>query len=123
MTKERLQQYRWIKLEIKQLEERLFELENKAIKTTKTISADPRSGSKVPDGLAETVCAIADLIDIINVKRTASMVEEKEIERAFDSLTTDKRCLLRMRYSEGLSWSDICIKLNYSRAQIDRMHT
>ena len=49
--------------------------------------------------------------------------EEKEIEKVIDSLEDSReRTIMRYRYISGLSWEEVCVKVNYSWKQVHRFH-
>ncbi len=122
MTKERLQQYRWLVLEIKQLEERLVELESKARKMTGRITGELIGGKIVSDKMAELVCAITDLNEVINLKRLKSIKEEICIENSLNHLLAEQSCILRYRYLEGYNWRKIGNNLSFCERQIHNIH-
>lgn len=44
------------------------------------------------------------------------------IETALEGLKPAERQVLRLRYIDGLSWTQVCLRAHYSRAQAFRIH-
>lgn len=121
MTKAELQEYRSLVKNMQQLEEQLEEIDTRLTKTTKPLSDMPRN--KTPKDLTnELLARKVDLENTINKKLAKLYFEAKAIEEAISQLHQREQCIFRLRYIEGESWKDICIKLNYSLSQIHKVH-
>lgn len=44
------------------------------------------------------------------------------IETALSQLKPEERQVLRLRYIDGLSWTQVCLRAHYSRTQAFRIH-
>ena len=43
-------------------------------------------------------------------------------ETALSTLKPEERLILRLRYIEGMSWTQVCLRAHYSRTQVFRIH-
>lgn len=49
--------------------------------------------------------------------------EEKEIEKVIDTLKDSReRTIMRYRYITGMTWEEICVRVNYSWQHTHRLH-
>ena len=81
MTKQRLQEYLWLKKSIEQLEERIEEIDTLLTKTTQTLSDMPKGN--VPRDLTNDLLAKkVDLQNTMKKRLNKSIIELKEIEQA-----------------------------------------
>lgn len=122
MTKERLQQYRILTLERKQLAEELAELE--AAMTSPRIGASdgtPR-GTAGGNPLENMVLRHMELQEQYHAKLAEADAAIAEIERAIQSLPPRERKLMRHRYIEALEWEAVCARMSYSWRQVHRIH-
>lgn len=122
MTKQTLQEYRWLRMEIAQLEEKLAELDARAQKITSTISEMPRGGASVADRMAETVSMIVDTQVDINDKVLEAVERMADIEHTISLLPAREQLILRKRYIDCLEWEQICVDTCYSWRQIHTIH-
>lgn len=122
MTKERLKQCQALKREIRQLRERIQELQY----TAGSPASPALSGKPIHHGGASTVetevLRMAALMDLYNEKLSTLLAEQKAIEDAIESLPATERCLMRARYIEGEKWEDVCVEIGYSWQQTHRIH-
>ena len=100
MIKEQLQQYRAIKKEHHQIEQRLRQLERR-----------PKSDQQVLQPLRE--CYEKQLADLVAI--------ELNVEHVIAMLTPLERQLVRLRYIDGLPWYRVAGKIQYSEAQAKRI--
>ena len=100
MTKEELRQYRSIKIEICQIERRILELE--------TIGHD--------DDI------IQPLRDYYRNKLEDLIRGQQKIEQVIESLDSPERELMRLRYIDGMDWTEVAATINYEWAQTHRVH-
>jgi len=121
ITKQRLQEYIWIKKSIKQLEDRIEELDTILTKTTGTLIDMPRN--KTPRDLTNDLLAKkVDLQDTMKKRLNKSIIDLEEIEQAIAALPSREQYLFRMRYLEGKKWDDIFIEFGYSERQTHQIH-
>ena len=123
MTKEELMQYHSVELEVKQLAERIEELQERKTSIRSQIITDMPTGGESMDIL--TLITKIEDSQIELIKKQSKLVDIMEsIEYAIDKLedSTD-RLILRSRYLQGKKWEEICVELNYSWRQIHRLHS
>lgn len=102
MTREHLRNYRKIKDEHRQIEQRLQALES-----------CPESEEEILQPLREFYRAkLADLAAL-----------QLRIEQAIEALDYTERKLVRLRYFDGLPWYRVAAKINYSEPQAKRIHS
>lgn len=122
MTKKDLQQYYWIIKNIERLEEKLFELEEKARKTTSVLQLAPGQSNNV-DNLGDLVASMVDYQNKINELLAEAMKVAKRIEEAIAQLPERERYLVRARYIDCKSWEQIAVDMNYSWRQVHYIHS
>ncbi len=101
MTKEQLRNYRVIKKEYRQIEQRLRVLEKR-----------PESDQE----------ALQPLKECYSQKLRALVGAQLDIEEAIETLDYTERELIRLRYIDGLDWHKICAVINYGWTQTHRIH-
>ena len=123
MTKERLRNYQAIKRELAQLKGQLEELETAIYNpSVSKISDEPRGSGGISDPTASGAARHQELLARYRAKMAELTAEQLEIEKAIESLDGLARLLMRHRYIEGLTWEEVCVKLNYSWRQTHRLH-
>jgi len=122
MTKYDLMQYRWLLKNIEKLEEKLLEIDTQLqrITTRYTLVSVSRTGSR--DVMGELIIKKIGIEEEINKKLQESYKKLNEIEKAIKKLDEREKLLIRLRYIYGKSWVEICDEMNYSWAQIHRIH-
>lgn len=122
MTKYELMQYRWILKNIEKLEEKLLEIDTQLqrITTRYTLVSVSRTGSR--DVMGELIIKKIEIEEEINRKLQESYEKLNEIEKAIEKLDERERLLIRLRYIYGKNWAEICDEMNYSWAQVHRIH-
>jgi len=123
MTKEKLMQYRSIKTEIKQLQEKIQELEERKTSIKSQIITDMPTGGESLD-LLTIITIIEETQEKLRNKEIELLKVMNEIEEIIDSLeNSEDRCILRARYIECKKWEEICVELNYSWRHMHRLHS
>lgn len=124
MTKARLRNYRNIRKEQEQLKGRLEELET-ALYYPKIPHLTDMPGGGKPEGNHQEDLAIhhIELQALYNAKLAELRAEQLEIEKAIDVLEPTSRMLMRYRYLDGLSWEEVCVRMNYSWTQTHDYHS
>lgn len=64
-----------------------------------------------------------EMYDLIELLERRIVKKLTEIELAISELQSIQRLILRLRYIDGLSWEEICVKSHYQWAQIHRIHS
>lgn len=126
MTKERLRAYRALKQERDQIRELIEELET-GLYSPKVprLDAVPGGGGQLPGGVTPTDAKIDkrdELLALYADKCTQMDAELLAIEQAIDCLDPRERTLLRLHYTQGLTWEDVCHVMSYSWRQVHRIH-
>ena len=123
MTRERLQQYRTLTLECRQLAELLTELEaTMTAPKSQRLDGMPHSPSKGDNPLETIVVRHIELQARYRAKLDELTAARLEVEQAAETLPSRERQLIRWRYIEGLSWDKVCDRMNYGWAQVHRIH-
>ena len=123
MTKERLRNYQNIKKERQQIRHQLEELEAALYypKVQRLTGMPSNHGAEV-NPQEELAIRHIELQDKYNAKLEELYAEQLAIEQAIETLDVVKRQLLRYRYIDGLTWEEVCIRMNYSWKQVHRLH-
>jgi len=91
MTKQRLQEYLWLKKNISSLEEQLAEIDSKVMRTTTALSQTPK-GKPKDDAQAKLIAKKIKLEDTINRKIGKLYLEAEMIEKAITALPQREQC-------------------------------
>jgi DNA-directed RNA polymerase specialized sigma subunit len=121
MTKERLKQYRWLKLEMEQLTERLAEHLESSKAGSVSYDGLP-GGGQLSDITADLAIKSVELYDALLRKKAECMRLCAEIEESIDTLEPKLRAIMRDYYINGLSWERIAVNCNYSVKHVWRIH-
>ena len=123
MTKERLRNYQTIKREREQLRHHLEELETALyypkVQQLTGMPSNHVNGTNPQEDLA---VRHIELQERYSAKLAELYDEQLAIEQAIETLDGVKRQLLRYRYIDGLTWEEVCIRMNYSWRQTHRLH-
>mgnify|MGYP003412932432 CR=1 FL=1 len=127
MTKEELKRqlnsYRNLKAECEQIAGLLAEIESRmgSPKSTGSDGLPKCSGSGDPMlGIVSEHIGLQDKYKALQDKLT---VAQLQIEELIDHLDPLKRRLIRCHYIEGMTWEQVCIRINYGWAQTHRLHS
>lgn len=123
MEKHQLKQYKHIKKEIAQLESKLADVEA-ALLYPKIQHLSKTPGGQPAAGNPQEALAIyhIELRGLYKAKLKELAAEQLAVEKAIERLESQERTLLRLRYLDGLTWEQICVKESYSWAQVHRHH-
>lgn len=107
MTKKELSQLYYLKKEIRQLEQRIKELETAATGCTAKITGFPH-GTGINDKIGDYAAQIADLKSLLDLNLKKCFYELNRLDRYIQSVDdSEMRIILTLRYSQGLSWQQI----------------
>jgi len=121
MTKERLSQLIWLKLEIEELSNRVRKIENALSGRTSRIDSMPwLGGSK--DIVGDLIPELGALTDKLLQSRKRA-VEEFAVLQTFINEIDDSqvRLIFTMRYLDGYSWHQVAWRLGGNTADSVRM--
>lgn len=121
-VKHRLQEYKWIKENINELEDRLLEIDTQLQKVTTQLTADRVSTTKEPDKFTDLINERIEVEKLINNQICKGLREMQFIEDAIEKLDERDKLLMRLRYIRNHKWEQICVELNYEWAQTHRHH-
>lgn len=122
MTKERLKNYRRMKDELAQLSARLMEIEAALYAPrAQRLTGMPSAPSK--DNAMEDMAVRHMQLQALYQRRYDELVAELlAIEQEIETLDPTARILCRYRYIDGLSWEQVCERMNYSWSQVHYLH-
>jgi len=121
MTKERLSQLGWLKLEIEDLTLRIRRIESVLSGRASRIDGMSWLGSQC-DFVGDLVPELADLRDQFVTRRNAAMDECSELESFIASMEDSQlRLIFRLRYIDGYNWPQVAWRLGGNTADSARM--
>lgn len=121
MNKETLRNYRWLRLNMKKLEDRVLEIETAITKQTSVISGMPR-GSTESDKLSAGVARLCEAKEKLLEKQLEATEAIIEIEEAIEHLGEREKCLIRSYYIEGMTWEQVAVEMNYTWQHLHKIH-
>lgn len=123
MTKERLKAYKDIKKELRDLEHRIAELDEKLQSArSQRLDGMPRGGSGENYVREELLDTKDELLKQYQAKEAELAAELLAIEQAIDSLEPLERLVMRLHYIDGQTWEQVCCSISYSWSQVHRIH-
>ena len=122
MTKERLYQYKWIRENIKNLQNRLLEIDTKLQHITSELQQDIVQTTKDSDKWTLLIQRKMDVEELINAEITNGLEEMLFIENIINKLDQREKLLMRLRYIDCFSWEEICVKMHYEWRQTHYTH-
>lgn len=122
MTKKDLEQFLSIRTEIKQLNEQKEFLEEQKTSIKSQIITDLPRGGQVK--LLEDIIIQIEEIIIKIAQKSADLARQMiTIENSIEELDSVERRLVRYKYFDGMTYSKIECKMNYSISHLKRMHS
>lgn len=116
--KERLKNYRYNKIELQQLRDRIDELEIKLNSTSPKFSFSSKSTNVQND---EMIMKHLELIEMWNEKRSELLIEQAQMETFVNSIENPlDRIILRSRYIDIMPMWKCGIKANCSEREVYR---
>ena len=126
MTKEKLQEYKWLSKNILRLKETLYELnqQKEFLYKSPTISSEPRSSLVENDKFALILEKIEETKEEISKKINERCLLLIEIENTIECLDGKEQYLIRSRYTQipTHSWEQIAVDMCYSIQHVWHMH-
>jgi DNA-directed RNA polymerase specialized sigma subunit len=122
VTKDRLKEYTWIRENIKNLEDRLLEIDTRLQKITNTLQTDIVQTTKDSDKWTLLIQKRMDVEELIKAEITNGFAEMEYIERVISKLPEREKLLMRLRYIDCISWEEICVKMHYEWRQTHYTH-
>lgn len=122
MKRQDLQDFRKMIIERTSLKNQIDELDTQIQRIIPPYGAQPRGGKSAD--AADRLLKLIELKKDYEKKNANITVRQKEIEAVISQMTDPvERTVLRLRYINNMSWTDIQIAINYERAQTFRIHT
>ena len=121
MTKERLSQLIWLKLEIEELSNRVRKIENALSGRTSRIDSMPWLGG-AKDLVGDLIPELGALTDKLLESRKRAMAEFSVLQTFIDQIDDSQvRLIFTMRYLDGYSWHQVAWRLGGNTADSVRM--
>lgn len=122
MTKERLQQYRQLQRELRQIQDRIMEVESAMYSPRNQRLTGMPSAHSAESVMEKLVDKHRELEALYQEKLMTITEELLAIEKAIAALEPTLRLLMRYRYVDGYRWEDICVRMNYSYQGVHKVH-
>lgn len=123
MTKDDLKEYTSIKKELKQIQFKLKELEERKTSIKSMIISDMNvQTSHNNNSIEDLLIKIEECIEEYNKKEIKLYNKQLEIENCINGLEPTERIIMRLRYIEGYKWEKVCVETNYSWEGIHKIH-
>ena len=121
MTKEKLNQLSWLKLEIEELSNRIRKIEHALSGRTTRIDSMPWIGGS-KDIIGDLVPQLGDLRGILLESRARAMVECTRLQTFITEIEDSQiRLIFTLRYLDNLSWHQVAWRLGGNTADSVRM--
>jgi len=121
MTKERLSQLAWLKLEIEELANRVRRIESALSGRASRIDGMPWLGG-TRDFMGDLAPQLCDLKDQLTNRRSAAMSEYTELQTFIAEIDDSQvRLIFTLRYMDGLSWHQVAWRLGGNTSDSVRM--
>ncbi len=122
MKKHELSRYYYLKLEIKQLEDRIKEIESTVVGSSK-ITGMPHKKNTKSDPVERTVQLISKLKNKLENQKIKATEELIKIEDLISSINdAEARLILTKRYIELQKWEKISLEMGMTERTIYRIH-
>ena len=122
MTKQELKNYSRMNKELARLEEKIKVLRNKIESPKSAVLSGVTSSGERKD-FTDYIDNIVELQEMYNRRAKAIIEEQIRIENAIARLDNPiERAVLGYYYIDGLTWEQICVKVNYSWNRIHHFH-
>lgn len=121
MTKYELQSYKFLKLEIENIKQNIYELENLSVGVasySEICSKTNRNGSKIED----VVIRVQILREMYYNRLNAFLELKIKIEDEVRKLPHDERLIITEHYLNGLTWQQVSDRLFISLSWCYKLH-
>jgi len=103
--------------------DQIASLEALATKCTSTITGMPRNPSPSQSPMADAVCKIIDLQELLRKDMIALVDKKREIMSVINAIENDEyKTVLEKRYLCFSSWEQIAVDMHYSMEYAFRIH-
>ena len=123
MNVELLTEYRSIRREMIEIDDRIKEIKESAkYPKSPQLTGMPRAPGYSSDGLSRIFEQIEELTELYQQKWAQLNDLCLEIEKEIESLPSLERRIIRLRYLDNKSWPEVSKIMRYSVAQLHRIH-
>jgi len=122
MTKEELREYKWIQENIRELEDRLLEIDTHLQRITSSLDNERVQTTKDPDKWTNLINKRIEVQELINAEITNGYEEMARIEKLISGLDQRAKRLMRLRYIQCLTWEEIAVEMGYTWQHMHRIH-
>ena len=123
ITKKDLKNYLQMNAKLTRLEEKLTEMRHTIEKPRSAVLSDMPKGGMRKD-FTDNVDNLLELQEVYNRQWDALIDERIRIESAIAKLSDPVECaILGYKYIDGLTWEQVCVKINYSWVQTHAYHS
>lgn len=123
MTKKELKEYNVLKLEIEQLEEKVFFWKERKTSIKSQMITDMPQGGGGHAGLLNIIVKIESVIEKYEKKIIDLIVKTYDIEETIEDLNVAERVLMRYRYMDNLKMFQIADRMNFSERTVNKIHS
>lgn len=120
--KHRLNEYKWIKQNIENLENRLLEIDAMLQSVTSPTDSERVQTTLDPDKWTSLIQKRIEIEDLIKLEIEEGYKEMKKIEDTIADLPEREKLLMRLRYINCLTWEEIAVSMNYTWQHMHRIH-
>jgi DNA-directed RNA polymerase specialized sigma24 family protein len=123
MDKKELKDFLKMSIELARTEEKIKELRIKLEKPESQFLSDMPKGGERKD-FTDDIDSLIELQEFYSRWAKKLTAKQIRIETAIQSLSDSvERAVLGYRYIDGLTWEQICIKMNYSYRNVHYVHS
>ena len=117
-----MKEYKWIQENIKELENRLIEIDTRLQKITSNLDGDRVQTTPDPDKWSLLISKRMEIQELINAEITNGYEKMKEIEESIADLDERGKLLMRLRYISCMNWEEIAVNMHYTWQHMHRIH-
>lgn len=122
MTQDKLREIRDAYKEREQLREKIAQLETMRLSPRITMYGGERVQSSAKGDIQpDLIARIDEAIAAYNAKLKKCVDLIIAFENSIEKLTSRERRLMRLYYIDGLTWEQVCVKMNYSWMHLHRL--
>ena len=127
-TKQELKSYVALKQELLRIEQQITEyrrkIESPAVSVWGALPGGTKSKGNRNRDISDYIVKLSDLLVYYNDRWDRLIGETERVERAIAAVENPiERVLLGYKYIDGLTWEQVCVKMNYSWRQVHYIHS
>lgn len=121
--KQQLNRYRELTVEIRQLREEIDRVERVMLGAHGIQNDGQPHGTGISDPTYATASRHLALVSRYELMIVKLSEEQERIEALIDALEPRLRALMRYHYVDGLTWEEVCVRINYSWRHTHNLHS